>query len=324
MTKKLPNILKIKLKKFFDTRYGENPHLKGALYLNQRDRDQFSVQNFKKIQGKEISFNNLLDSNAAILTLSELGGKKPACVIIKHGNPCGAALGEDAKNAFFRAWEKGDSLAAFGGVIGLNRLVDKNLAKLMARKFFEVLLAPAIEKSALEILSQKPKLIILVNPALKNPQPSKDLDIKKIRGGFLVQEPDLKEITEKDLKAATKIKPAKEQIKDLLFAWKICKVSKSNTIVLAKNETLISSGVGQQDRKRCCFLAVTKAGDRAKNTVAASDGFFPFPDGPEILIKAGVKAIAQPGGSIKDEDAIAICDKYKISMVFTNIRCFKH
>ena len=324
MTKKLPDILKLKFKQFFQTRYGENPHLKGAFYLNSKNKDPLALQNFKKLQGKEISFNNLLDASAAILTISELGGKQPAGVIIKHGNPCGAAYGKNIKEAFYRAWEKGDSLAAFGGVSALNGEVTESLAKVMVKKFFEILLIPQIEKSALTILAQRPKLIILVNPALKNPKPVKELDIKKIRGGFLVQEPDLKEITEKNLKTVTKIKPNKKQIENLLFAWKICKVSKSNATILVKDKTLIASGVGQQDRKRCCQLAVRKAGKRAKNTVAASDGFFPFPDGPQILIKAGVKAIIQPGGSIKDKDVIAACNQYKIPVVFTNIRCFKH
>jgi len=324
MIKKLPNILRIEIKKFFETRYGENPHLRGAFYLDSKNKDPLALQRFKKIQGKEISFNNLLDASAAILAISELGGKKPTCVVIKHGNPCGAAFGKDIKDAFFKAWERGDSLAAFGGVIILNREVTESLAKLMAKFFFEALLVPKIKKPALAVFSKKPKLIISVNPALNSPKPSKELDIKKIRGGFLAQEPDLKEITEKNLRVATKIKPTKKQIKDLLFAWKICKVSKSNAIILVKDKTLIASGVGQQDRKRCCELAVNKAGKRVPNTVAASDGFFPFPDSPEILIKAGVKAIVQPGGSIKDKDVIAICNKYKIPMVFTGIRCFKH
>lgn len=324
MTKKLPSILKIELKKFFETRYGENPHQRGAFYLNLKEKDPLSIQNFTKLQGKEISFNNLLDTTSAITGLAEIEKKKPACIIIKHGNPCGAAYGKDSRDAFFRAWSKGDSLASFGGIVGINRPVEENLAKLMVKKFFEIILTPKIENRALKIFSQKPNLIILVNPALKNPKSSKTLDIKKIRGGFLVQNPDLKEIREKDFKIVTKTKPTKKQIKDLLFAWKICKVSKSNAIVLVKDEILISSGVGQQDRKRCCQLVVTKAENRAKNTVAASDGFFPFSDGPEILIKAGVKAIIQPGGSIRDKETIELCDKYKIPMLFTEIRCFKH
>lgn len=318
------NQLKIELRKLFNTRYGENPHQRGAFFVDRESRDNLAIQNFKKLQGKEISFNNLLDINAAIGALSEIENKKPACVIIKHGNPCGAAYGKDIKEAFSRAWHKGDSLAAFGGIIGVNRIIEEQLARLIIKNFFEVLIAPETTKSALQIFTQKPKSIIMVNSFLKRPYPAKEAEMKKIRGGFLAQEPDLKEITKKDLKVVTKAKPSKEQVRDLLFAWKICKVSKSNAIILAKNETLISSGVGQQDRKRCCQLAVTKAGRHAKNTVAASDGFFPFSDSPAILIKAGIRAIIQPGGSIRDEATIEFCNKSRIPMVFTNARCFKH
>jgi len=318
------NKFKIAGIKVYNARYGENPHQKGAFYLDPKGKDPLSPQKFKKLQGKEISFNNLLDINAAINVLAEIGNERPTCVIIKHGNPCSAAYGKNVKDAFSRAWKKGDSLAAFGGIIGINREVDERLAKLMIKNFFEILLAPKITERALKIFSRKPNLIISVSRALKNLQPSKETDFKKIRGGFLVQEPDLKEIKEKDLKIATKVKPTKKQIRDLLFAWKICKLSKSNAIVLVKDETLISSGVGQQDRKKCCELAISKARKRAKNTVAASDGFFPFPDGPEILIKAEVKAIIQPGGSIRDDEIIKLCNKYKIPMGFTKIRCFKH
>lgn len=183
---------------------------------------------------------------------------------------------------------------------------------------------PVIKKKALKIFSQRKNLIILANLFLRNLRLSGKADFKKIRGGFLLQDTDLKQISDKDLKAVTDKKPTKKQIQDLLFAWKICKVSKSNAIVLVKGEALISSEVDQQDRKRCCELAAMKAGTKIKNLVAASDGFFPFPDGPEILIKAGVKAIIQPGGSIRDKETINLCNQYKVPMVLTNIRCFKH
>ena len=317
--------IKIEGAKFYETRYGENPHQKGAFYTELKNKDPLAIQKFKKLQGKEISFNNFFDINGALLTLSYLGGKKSACVIVKHSNPCGAAYGRETREAFYRAWYLGDSLAAFGGIILINRPVNKKLAGLMLKdKFFEILAASKIEKEALNVFSKRKNLIILVNPALRKPEPEKDIDFKKIRGGFLIQEPDLKQITNKDFKITTNIKPTRKQIQDLLFAWRICKASKSNAIVLVKGETLVSSGVGQQDRKRCCELAVSKAGKRAKNTVAASDGFFPFPDGPKILIKAGVKAIIQPGGSIRDKETIKLCNKYKIPMVITNIRCFRH
>ncbi|MBU4299147.1 hypothetical protein KJ636_03835 [Patescibacteria group bacterium] len=316
--------IKIELKKLFALRYGENPHQKGVFYLDPKDKDFLAIKNFKKIQGKEFSFNNILDIQGVIDTLCEIENKRPACVIVKHSNPCGAAYGKDIKEAFFRAWYKGDSLAAFGGIIGVNREVNKDLAKMMTRFFFEILVAPEIKKEALEIFCQKPKLIILTNSNLEKPRHSEEFDFRKVRGGFLIQEPDLKKIRENNLKLVTKAKLTEKQIKDLIFAWKICKVSKSNAIILAKDETLISSGVGQQDRKRACRLAVEKDGKRARGAVVASDGFFPFPDGPEILIRAGVKAIIQPGGSIRDKETINLCDKYKIPMVFTGIRCFKH
>jgi len=318
------NKIEINLQKSFETRYGENPHQKGAFYIDPRNKDPLAIQNFKKIQGKEISFNNLLDVNSAIETLCEIEIGKPSCVIIKHQNPCCAAYGKSAKKAFLNAFKEGDSLAAFGGIFGLNREVDENLAKIIIKNFFEVLIAPKIKEEALKIFSQKPKFIILVNPALKNPKVSRELDFKKVRGGFLAQELDLKKLEEKDLKVITKKKPTKKQIKDLLFAWKVCKISKSNAIILVKDEALISSGVGQQDRKRVCQLAVMKPGNRAKNCIAASDGFFPFPDGPEILIKAGIKAIIQPGGSIRDKETIELCNRYNIPMAFTGVRCFKH
>ncbi len=316
--------IKIELKKFLLLRYGENPHQKGAFYVDLKSKDNLALFRFKKVQGKELSFNNLLDITATIDTLCEIEKKKPACTILKHQNPCCASYGKDIKSAFLNAFKKGDTLAAFGGIIGVNREVGKDLAKEIVKNFFEILVCPKVKKEAKEIFSKKPKLIILENENLKNPTKSKELDFKKVRGGFLVQEPNLKELDIKSLEFVTKKKPTKRQINDLIFAWKICKVSKSNAIVLVKNETLISSGVGQQDRKRACEIAVMKAKEKAKGCVAASDGFFPFADGPEILIKAGVKAILQPGGSIRDKEVIKICDKFKIPMVLTRQRGFCH
>ena len=320
----LKDRLEIVLKKVFDTRYGENPHQKGGFYVDQKEKDPLAVQNFKKLQGKQLSFNNILDIDAVVSALSEIENGKPCCVVVKHTNPCGAAYGRDIREAYLRAWYKGDSLAAFGGIIGLNRRINRKLAEAMIKNFFEILLAPAIDLSALKIFSKKPKIRILVNPYLRNPKRQKGLDIKRVRGGFLLQTPDTIRISKRNIKPVTKKKPSETQLKDLLFAWKICKVSKSNAVVLAKEETLISSGVGQQDRKRACQLAVEKAGGRARGGVAASDGFFPFPDGPEILIRAGIRAIIQPGGSIRDKLTIDLCNKYKIPMVFTGIRGFRH
>ena len=318
-------------------RYGENPHQKGW-FEPDSNIDPLAIQNFNQIQGKELSFNNYLDIDAAVFALSQVGGKKPACVIIKHTNPTGFSVKESIENVYESAWYEGDPLAAFGGVIGLNRSINENLAKQMLvgknkeRKFFEVLLAPSIDKDALKLLATRKYLRVLINPALKNPKPSINRDFKKIRGGILYQDSDVNEIREKNLKVVTKKKPTKKQIKDLLFAWKAVKLCKSNAVSLVKNQTLIASGVGQQDRKESCKIAVMKARDlsrgKSKSTpldsVAASDAFFPFPDGPRILIDAGVKAIIQPGGSVRDQETINLCNKKGISMVFTSTRSFRH
>lgn len=308
--------------KTMDLRYGENPHQKGAFY--SKTLFKTPISDFKKMQGKELSFNNILDIDATISCLSYLDSKRPVAVVIKHTNPCGAAYGENITFAFEKAW-KGDSLAAFGGIVGVNREVDEKLSKKMLSKgFFEVLVCPEISDEALKIFSVKKNLRIMVNADLKNLKVNNELDFKHVRGGILLQEPDTYKLNAGDLKIVTRKRPTDLQMNNLLLAWELARVSKSNTIVLVKNEALVSSGVGQQDRKRCCELAVSKAGKRAKNCVCASDAFFPFSDGPEILIKAGVAAIIQPGGSIRDQETIDLCNKHKVAMVFTGVRCFKH
>ncbi len=306
-------------------RYGENPHQKGEFYPDENTIDSLAISNFKQLQGKGLSFNNYLDIDGALCTISQLGGQKPACVVIKHTNPCGAAINSTSiYKAYEKAWQ-GDPLAAFGSIIAVNRIIYKSMAqKMLDGRFFEVLLAPEVDERALEIFSKKSNLRILVNPALKNPKLSTQMDIKRVRGGILKQDADTYEVTKKDLKVVTNVEPTPSQIRDLLFAWKVCKASKSNTIVLAKDEMLVSSGVGQQDRKRCCELCVSKAGARAEGAVAASDAFFPFPDGPEVLVKAGVTAIIQPGGSLRDQLTTDFCNKHKIPMVFCGVRCFRH
>ncbi len=319
-------------------RYGENPHQRGWFYKDESVRDPLAIQKFKQLQGKDLSFNNYLDIDAAVFTLSQVGGQKPACVVIKHTNPVGFSVKDTIEKAYHSAWYEGDPLAAFGGVVGVNRSVNKPLAKKMLvgkageKKFFEVLLAPSVDKKALEVLLNRKDLRVLINPVLRSPKVSYEKDFKKIRGGILYQEADTREVTEKDLKVVTKKKPTKKQIEDLLFSWKAVKASKSNAVCIVKNQTLIASGVGQQDRKESCKIAIAKSIDpsrgKSKSTpvgsVAASDAFFPFPDGPEILIKAGVKAITQPGGSIRDQGTIDLCNQKGIPMVFTDTRSFRH
>lgn len=306
-----------------DLRYGENPHQKAAFYSKNND-DPLSISNFVQIQGKELSFNNFLDIDATISSLSYFNFKRACAVVVKHTNPCGAAYGNSIYEAFEKAWN-GDALAAFGGIVGVNRKVDENLANQMLTKgFFEVLICPEISDQAREVFKEKKNLRIMVNPALFKGIASSENDFKHVRGGLLIQGGDVLKLRKANLKVATKVKPTSKQVKDMLFAWQIARVSKSNTIVLVKNEALVASGVGQQDRKRCCELAASKAGQRSLGSVCASDAFFPFSDGPEILIRAGVSAIIQPGGSIRDQETIDLCNKHKITMVFTGVRCFKH
>ena len=313
-------------------RYGENTHLSGW-YYRKEDADNLSLSKFKKLRGKELSFNNILDISSCIDTLSELG-KDPSCVVVKHTNPSGASTAKSVEEAYKKAWHGGDPLAAFGGIVAVNRMVDKKLSLEMLRegKFFEVLIAPQITKSALSALSERKNLIILINANLRRPKIKSGDDYKFVRGGILKQDFDSKKINSRDLKVVTIKKPTNKQLEDMLFAWKIVKVSKSNAVAIVKNQTLIASGVGQQDRKEACRLAVFKAmdtdrgksGETPKEAAAASDGFFPFADGPEILIKAGIKAIIQPGGSKRDQETIDLCNKYNITMAFTSIRAFRH
>ncbi len=306
-------------------RYGENPHQEG-IFFKENSNDNLGLGTFKRLQGKETSYSNYLDLDGGLQTISLIGKDKPACVILKHTNPCGAAVGESIEDAFHKAWFDGDPLAAFGGVIFMNRPVTKRLAEQMLsdKKFFEILAAPSFEKDALEVFAQKPKLQLLENENLAKPFLTPYKEIKKIRGGYLMQDTDIYELTDDNLKVVTNTKPTPEQMKDLLFAWKISQVSKSNCVVAVKDGVLLASGVGQQDRKRCCELCVSKATKLLTDAVAATDGFFPFRDGPDVLIKAGVKAIIQPGGSIRDQETIDACNEAGVAMIFTGVRAFKH
>jgi len=307
-------------------RYGENPHQEGIFFGNNDNNDGLGLGNYELLQGKETSYNNYLDLDSGLATISLIGQNSPACVILKHTNPCGAATAKTIEEAFQKAWFEGDPLAAFGGVLIFNRPIIGKLAEQMTsdKKFFEIVVAPSYDKEALAIFSTRPKLQLLQNNQLLKPLFKEYIEIKKIRGGYLMQDADTYELSEKDFKCVTKIKPTKQQTDDLLFAWSISQVSKSNCVVAVKNGVLVSSGVGQQDRKRCCELCVSKAIKPLTGAVAATDGFFPFRDGPDILIKAGVKAIIQPGGSIRDQETIDSCNESGVAMIMTGVRAFKH
>lgn len=295
-------------------RYGENPHQKGAFYGDFNEI-------FEQIHGKEISYNNLLDINAAIDLISEFGDET-TFAILKHNNACGLA----SRPALIDAWKDalaGDPVSAFGGVLITNKTIDKETAEEINKIFFEVIIAPAYTTEATEILTQKKNRIILIQKATVQP----DKTFRNVLNGVLVQERDAKTETPEDLKQVTQKAPTASEIEDMLFANKIVKQSKSNAIVLAKNKQLIASGVGQTSRVDALKHAIEKAGSfglSLQNAVMASDAFFPFPDCVEIADKAGIKAVIHPGGSIKDNLSVEYCDANDMAMVITGFRHFKH
>ncbi len=295
-------------------RYGENPHQKGIFY-------QESDRYFNQIHGKEISYNNLVDIEAAIQLIGEFG-EETAFSILKHNNACGVATAPDVKTAYQKAFQA-DTISAFGGVLITNKAVTKEAAEEMHSLFFEILIAPSFDPEAMEILTQKKNRILLI---LEKGWNRKRIH-KSMLNGTLVQEYDYLTDSVSDLKTVTKLAPTEEQINSLIFASKICKQSKSNTIILANDGQLYASGVGQTSRVDALEQAIEKANKFAfdlNGAVMASDAFFPFPDCVEIANKAGIKAVIQPGGSVKDQLSIDYCDANGVSMVFTGTRHFKH
>jgi phosphoribosylaminoimidazolecarboxamide formyltransferase/IMP cyclohydrolase len=317
----LPGFIDIKLEKARELRYGENPHQKGALYRDTRAAEA-GIIGAEQLQGKELSFNNILDLNVAAGMVKSFGA--PAASIIKHNNPCGAAAGKTLEEAFLGALEC-DRMSAFGSIIGFNKKVDKKLAETMLKEldFFECVIAPDYEPSALEAFKAKKNIRVLKSDVAKQ-GPAAEKDFKKVAGGFLVQDPDSKDISAEDLKVVTKKKPSEDLIDSLLFGWKVVKFVKSNAIILCRGTKTVGVGAGQMSRVDSVITAVRKAGERAKGAVLASDAFFPMPDSIERAHEAGIAAIIQPGGSIKDEEVIAACDRLGIPMVFTGIRHFRH
>ncbi|MEQ8554236.1 MAG: bifunctional phosphoribosylaminoimidazolecarboxamide formyltransferase/IMP cyclohydrolase [Cyclobacteriaceae bacterium] len=295
-------------------RYGENPHQQGVFY-------QEAEPYFEQIHGKEISYNNLVDIEAAIQLIGEFG-EETAFAILKHNNACGVATGSDVKTAYQKAFAA-DTVSAFGGVLITNKEVTKEAADEMHSLFFEILVAPSYAQDALEILQQKKNRILLVQKKAWN----RKKIYKSMLNGALVQDYDHITDNEKDLKVVTKVAPTQDEINSLIFASKICKQSKSNTIILAKDGQLFASGVGQTSRVDALEQAIDKAnkfGFDLNGAVMASDAFFPFPDCVEIAHKAGIKSVIQPGGSVKDQLSIDYCDANELSMVFTGTRHFKH
>jgi len=308
-----PQNLRLAFQKVMDLRYGENPHQKAAMYA---DGSGAGVANARQVQGKELSYNNIVDLQAAWDLAQEFD--EPVCAIIKHTNPCGTATGKTLAEAYVRALEC-DPVSAFGGVIGVNRTVDAVSAGEMAKLFLEVIAAPAFDEGAKAAFGSKKNLRLVEVPAGQQ-----NWVLKNISGGMLVQDADLHKLAEADLKVVTRRPPTPEEKSALLFAWKVCKHVKSNAIVYARDGQTVGVGAGQMSRVDSCKLGAMKAQLPLKGTVAASDAFFPFPDGVEEIAKAGATAIIQPGGSVRDQEVIEAADRLGLAMIFTGVRHFRH
>jgi phosphoribosylaminoimidazolecarboxamide formyltransferase/IMP cyclohydrolase len=308
-----PQTLRLSFQKTMDLRYGENPHQKAAMYT---DGSGLGVANVRQLQGKELSYNNIVDLQAAWDLAQEFD--ETVCAIIKHTNPCGTATGKTLVEAYLKALEC-DPVSAFGGVIGVNRAVDAAAAAEMAKLFLEVIAAPSFDAAAKEIFASKKNLRLVEVP--DGPQP---WVLKKISGGMLVQDADLHQLADSDLKVVTKRQPTPEEKRALLFAWKVCKHVKSNAILYARDGQTVGVGAGQMSRVDAGKVGAMKAQLPLKGTVAASDAFFPFPDGVEEIAKAGATAIIQPGGSVRDQEVIEAADRLGVAMIFTGVRHFRH
>jgi phosphoribosylaminoimidazolecarboxamide formyltransferase/IMP cyclohydrolase len=314
-----PYRLALSFEKVQDLRYGENPHQRAAFY-SDLGSTLYSVAAARKLQGKELSFNNILDLDAAWRLVTEL--HDPACVIIKHTNPCGTALGETPLEAYERAWEC-DPVSAFGGILAFNRKVDATTARKIASVFVEAVIAPGFEAEAKDVLSQKKNLRVMDMDTTGIHRVT-GFDLKRVMGGLLAQEWDLHQLERDKCEVVSKRKPSEEEWKALLLAWTVCKHVKSNAIVYANATQTVGVGAGQMSRVDSARFAALKAKLKLAGTVAASDAFFPFRDGVDEIAKAGATAIIQPGGSVKDEEVIAAADEHRLAMVFTGVRHFRH
>jgi phosphoribosylaminoimidazolecarboxamide formyltransferase / IMP cyclohydrolase len=322
-----PEHLAVSFEKLFDLSYGENPHQRAALYSEVGARSNV-LSRVSKLHGRALSFNNVLDLDSAQRLLADFD--EPACVIVKHNNPCGVALGEDGLDAYERALAC-DPMSAFGGVVAVNREVKAELGQRLHENFVEVLVAPIYEQAALDALQQKEAIRILADEERRTPPPT-ERDLRRVRGGMLVQDRDGDPEPRELMEVVTKNEPTDEQWRDLLFAWVVVRHVRSNAIVLARDGATIGIGAGQMSRVDSVRLAIEKCrearGDDADGllggSVLASDAFFPFADGPQLAIDAGVTAIIQPGGSVRDHEVVEAADAAGIAMVFTHRRHFRH
>jgi len=317
-----PQSYSVQYQKAQTMRYGENPHQSAAFYTETQPKEA-SVATATQYQGKELSFNNVADTDAALECVKQF--EQPACVIVKHANPCGVAIAENIATAYDRAFQT-DPTSAFGGIIAFNQELDHETAKaIIDRQFVEVIIAPSISERAKLIISEKKNVRLLACGEWSKSLPS--WDYKKVTGGLLIQQKDLGKITKGDLKIVSKIQPTSAQIDDLLFCWKVAKSVKSNAIVYAKDGQTIGVGAGQMSRVYSAKIAGIKASDEeleVESCVMASDAFFPFRDGIDAAAQAGISAIIQPGGSMRDQEVIDAADEHGMAMVFTGMRHFKH
>ncbi|MBV8430421.1 MAG: bifunctional phosphoribosylaminoimidazolecarboxamide formyltransferase/IMP cyclohydrolase [Solirubrobacterales bacterium] len=318
-TTDFPPLMVRAYEKVMDLSYGENPHQRAAFYSRVGTRIHI-MSMVAQLGGKQLSFNNLLDLDSARLLLGEL--PRPACVIVKHNNPCGAALGQTAVEAYTRAFEC-DPMSAYGGVIVLNQRVDRAAAEAIAGQFVEVLFAPGYDDDALEILSAKRNLRVLDNREPRAWRTSEQV-VRQVVGGVLVQDRDAALDEREDMRVVTKREPTEAEWQEIQFAWTVCKHVRSNAIVISRDRGTLGIGAGQMSRVDSVRLAVEKAQVGLEGSVMASDAFFPFADGPQLGLDAGVSAIVQPGGSVRDQEVIDAVDAAGAAMVFTNRRHFRH
>ncbi len=313
-----PESLTITFDKVQDLRYGENPHQHAAFYAGMNP--QYSLANAKQLHGKELSYNNIQDGNAAIEVLKDFEGQ-PAAVGLKHMNPCGVGIGSTINEAWDKAYDA-DPVSIFGGIVALNEPVDAELAEKLSKIFLEIIIAPDFSDEALDILTRKKNIRLLqLDTSLA---PNNTLKYTNVNDGLLVQDMDTEMADVDDLVCVTNRKPTEEELRQLMFGWKVVKHVKSNAIVLVRDDQTVGVGAGQMNRVGAAKIAIEQAGEKAAGSVMASDAFFPMPDTVEEAAKAGVTAIIQPGGSIKDQLSIDECNKNGIAMVFTGTRHFKH
>ncbi len=315
-----PEVLNLQFAKLQDLRYGENPHQTAAFYRDTRPVEG-GLARYRQLQGKELSYNNIADADAAWECVKSF--TEPACVIVKHANPCGVAIGETLLAAYAKAFST-DPTSAFGGIIAFNRAIDRATAEEVGKQFAEVIIAPRVEPEAKHAFAAKANLRVLEVPLA---HASMNYDFKRIGGGLLVQSPDAKNVEPAELKVVTKKAPTEAQMRDLMFAWRVAKFVKSNAIVFCKDSMTLGVGAGQMSRidsARIALIKAKNAGLTLEGSCAASDAFFPFRDGLDVVIDAGATAVIQPGGSVRDEEVIGAADERGIAMVLTGARHFRH